>query len=211
MNAERKVKAATGATALSGAVLWLLSHYVFKSGVPDVVTSWVYVLAPAAAAYAAGYLTRHAPQELQELLRDIQQSPPPPAAGGPPRGMPGGGGGGGGGGPYGGGGGGGEYGSPGGSAVTPGTGGGGAASSGSAITPGSGGGSHASAMTVPLGYASPLYGSLRSPDAHAAPGGRWTILGWAGRDGDRHWFPVPVVIRARAVPVPAGRTTARLS
>ena len=56
---ERKVQASTGAAAVSGLVLWVLGTYVFKGTVPDAVTTVVYVLVPAATAFAAGYLTRH--------------------------------------------------------------------------------------------------------------------------------------------------------
>ena len=56
---ETKVQAATGAAAVSGLALWALGHYVFKTGVPDVVASWIYVLVPAAITFAAGYLAKH--------------------------------------------------------------------------------------------------------------------------------------------------------
>ena len=59
---ETKVQAATGAAAVSGLALWVLGHYVFKSGVPDVVASWVYVLVPGIITFAAGYLARHTPR-----------------------------------------------------------------------------------------------------------------------------------------------------
>ena len=59
---ETKVTASTGAAAVSGLALWVLGHYVFKAGVPDVVASWVYVLVPAAVTFAAGYLARHSPR-----------------------------------------------------------------------------------------------------------------------------------------------------
>jgi hypothetical protein len=59
---ERKVQASMGAAAVSGLALWALGHYVFKGGVPDVVTSWVYVLVPAVLTFAAGYLARHTPR-----------------------------------------------------------------------------------------------------------------------------------------------------
>jgi hypothetical protein len=56
---EAKVQAATSAAAASGLALWLLGHYVFKAGVPDVVASWIYVIVPAAITFAAGYLAKH--------------------------------------------------------------------------------------------------------------------------------------------------------
>jgi hypothetical protein len=56
---ERKVQASTGAAAVSGLVLWVLGTYVFKGTVPDAVTTVVYILVPAATAFAAGYLTKH--------------------------------------------------------------------------------------------------------------------------------------------------------
>ena len=68
---ETKVKASTGAAAASGLALWVLGHYVFKSGVPDVIASWVYVLVPGVLAAAAGYLAPHTSRP---------GPPPPPAA-----------------------------------------------------------------------------------------------------------------------------------
>lgn len=59
---EKKVQASTGAAAVSGLVLWVLGTYVFKGTVPDAVTTVVYVLVPAATAFAAGYLARHTPR-----------------------------------------------------------------------------------------------------------------------------------------------------
>ena len=57
---ETKVKASTAAAAVSGLALWALGRYVFKgSGVPDVVTSWVYVIIPGALAFGAGWLAKH--------------------------------------------------------------------------------------------------------------------------------------------------------
>jgi hypothetical protein len=59
---ETKVTASTAAAAVSGLALWTLGHYVFKSGVPDVVASWVYVLVPAVVTFGAGYLAKHTPR-----------------------------------------------------------------------------------------------------------------------------------------------------
>jgi len=56
---ETKVQASTGAAAVSGLALWALGHYVLKSGVPDVVASWIYVLVPGVLAFGAGYLAKH--------------------------------------------------------------------------------------------------------------------------------------------------------
>ncbi len=56
---EKKVQASTAAAAVSGLALWSLGHWVFKSGVPDVVASWVYVLVPGVITFAAGYLAKH--------------------------------------------------------------------------------------------------------------------------------------------------------
>jgi hypothetical protein len=44
---------------VSGLVLWVLGTYVFKGTVPDAVTTVVYILVPAATAFAAGYLAKH--------------------------------------------------------------------------------------------------------------------------------------------------------
>ena len=59
---ETKVQASTAAAAVSGLALWTLGHYVFRTGVPDVVASWVYVLVPAAVTFGAGYLAKHTPR-----------------------------------------------------------------------------------------------------------------------------------------------------
>jgi len=56
---ERKVTASTGAAGVSGLVLWILGHYVFKTVVPDVIASWIYVIVPGAITFVAGYLTKH--------------------------------------------------------------------------------------------------------------------------------------------------------
>jgi len=57
---ETKVKASTAAAAVSGLALFALGRYVFKgSGVPDVVTSWVYVIVPGVLAFGAGWLAKH--------------------------------------------------------------------------------------------------------------------------------------------------------
>jgi hypothetical protein len=72
---EKKVQAATAAGAVSGLALWCLGHWVFKSGVPDVVASWVYVAVPAVLTFAAGYLARHTSRAAPA------PSAPPPAAG----------------------------------------------------------------------------------------------------------------------------------
>lgn len=76
MAVETKVQAATGAAAVSGLALWALGHWVFKTGVPDVVASWIYVLVPAAITFAAGYLAKHTPRP--------GPAPAPPAPGGAP-------------------------------------------------------------------------------------------------------------------------------
>lgn len=56
---ETKVKASSAAAAVSGLALWALGRYVFKGSVPDVVTSWVYVIVASGLTFAAGYLARH--------------------------------------------------------------------------------------------------------------------------------------------------------
>ena len=71
---ETKVQAATGAAAVSGLVLWVMGHYVFKTGVPDVIASWIYVIVPAVITFAAGYFARHTPRPLPEPIPP--QEPP---------------------------------------------------------------------------------------------------------------------------------------
>jgi hypothetical protein len=75
---ERKVTASSYTAAASGLVLWALGTYVFKGNVPDVVVSWVYVLVPALATFATGYLTKHTVRV--DLLPKNVPAPPPPAA-----------------------------------------------------------------------------------------------------------------------------------
>ena len=67
---ETKVKASTGAAALSGLLLWALGRYVFKGTVPDVIASWIYAVVPGLVAGIAGYLAPHTPRPA---------IPPPPA------------------------------------------------------------------------------------------------------------------------------------
>lgn len=59
---ETKVKAATGAAAVSGFVLWILGSYVFNGEVPAPVVALVSIAVPAVFAFAAGYLARHTPR-----------------------------------------------------------------------------------------------------------------------------------------------------
>lgn len=56
---ERKVQASTAGAAVSSLALWALNRYVFKGDVPDVVTSWVYVIVASGLTFAAGYLAKH--------------------------------------------------------------------------------------------------------------------------------------------------------
>lgn len=59
---EAKVKAATGAAAVAGLLVWLLEEYVFGAAAPEAVEAAVDVLVPAAAALVAGWLARHTPR-----------------------------------------------------------------------------------------------------------------------------------------------------
>ena len=56
---EPKTQAAGVTAAASGAVLWLLSTYVFKGSVPDGVASMVYIAVPGVLAFAAAYFAPH--------------------------------------------------------------------------------------------------------------------------------------------------------
>jgi hypothetical protein len=89
---EQKVKASTGAAALSGIALWALSRYVFRGAVPDVAASWVDAIIPAAITFGAGYLARHSPRPPGDVVVTypvtVPTAPPaPPAAPAPPAGM----------------------------------------------------------------------------------------------------------------------------
>jgi hypothetical protein len=77
---ETKVKASTAAAAVSGLALWALGTYVFKGNVPDVVTSWVYVLTPAVITFAAGYVAKHTPRPVPPPAVVTPQPPPGPVA-----------------------------------------------------------------------------------------------------------------------------------
>ena len=72
---ERKVQASTGAAAVSGLALWALGTYVFKGDVPDAVTTVVYVLVPAATAFAAGYLAKHTCRPPSRAEKTLIQPP----------------------------------------------------------------------------------------------------------------------------------------
>ena len=86
MPVEKKVQASTAAAAVSGLALWALGHYVFKTGVPDVVASWVYVLVPGVITFGAGYLAKHTPRPVQATVVPAEKTlirpdgPEPPAA-----------------------------------------------------------------------------------------------------------------------------------
>lgn len=56
---EKKVTAATAASASITFVLWVLSHFVFGAEVPDAVAGIVAVVVPAIVTFVAGYVTRH--------------------------------------------------------------------------------------------------------------------------------------------------------
>jgi hypothetical protein len=56
---EPKVVAATGGSAFAGLVEWLLDTYVFHGSVPGPVGTFVYIAAPAAAAFVAGWSAKH--------------------------------------------------------------------------------------------------------------------------------------------------------
>jgi len=78
---ERKVTASSYTAAASGLVLWVLGQYVFKGDVPDVIVSWVYVLVPGLAAFAAGYFTKHTfridvKPALLPTLPEVNTAPP---------------------------------------------------------------------------------------------------------------------------------------
>lgn len=77
MAVETKVKASTTAAAVSGLALWALGRYVFKSAVPDVVASWVYVIVPGLLALAAGYLAPHTPRPAAPAAPVLAPPAPP--------------------------------------------------------------------------------------------------------------------------------------
>jgi hypothetical protein len=66
-----KVQAASLTAAVSGAALWLLSHYVFRGSVPDGIASMVYIAVPGVLAYAAGWLAPHQPRPGHDLTDEL--------------------------------------------------------------------------------------------------------------------------------------------
>jgi hypothetical protein len=78
MAVETKVQASAAAAAVSGLALWALGHYVFKTGVPDVVASWTYVIVPGALTFGAGYLARHTPRGQGEPAGNMPADMPAP-------------------------------------------------------------------------------------------------------------------------------------
>ena len=78
---ETKVTAGSLAAALSGAVIWALSTYVFKGNdVPAGLVSLIYVAIPGVLAFAAGYYTRHTPRPVPAPQRaNVTTTKPPPA------------------------------------------------------------------------------------------------------------------------------------
>lgn len=77
MPVENKVKASTAAAAVSGIVLWIIGRYAFKTGVPDVVASWVYVIVPAVVTFAAGYFAKHTNRPADVLAPVLVTASPP--------------------------------------------------------------------------------------------------------------------------------------
>ena len=71
---------------------------------------------------------------------------------------------------------------------------------------------HAAATAVlpaPARPATPPPGA-RGPGLTAAGGdpGSWTAFGWYDRDGQRHWFPEPVIIPGHSLRTGTGPVTA---
>lgn len=56
---EPKVKAASAGAAVTGLALWALGRYVFHGAVPVPVDAVVELVGPGAAAFLAGWWTRH--------------------------------------------------------------------------------------------------------------------------------------------------------
>ena len=52
---------------------------MFKTGVPDVVASWIYVIVPGVLTFGAGYLARHTPRPAAAPPR-AEKTLIPPAA-----------------------------------------------------------------------------------------------------------------------------------
>ena len=61
-NPETKVKAATGAAAVTGFMLWALATYAFHGDVPAPVEGLVAFAVPGLVTLVAGYLSRHTPR-----------------------------------------------------------------------------------------------------------------------------------------------------
>ena len=77
---ETKVTAGTASAAVAGVVLWVLTTYVFKSGMPQGLESLVYLAVPAVLAGAAGYLAPHTHRPDLGGLINVPLPPVPPPA-----------------------------------------------------------------------------------------------------------------------------------
>lgn len=59
---ETKVKAASTAGAIAGIVVSVLGHYVFKSGVPEVLQALIDAAITSGLTFLGGWLAKHTPR-----------------------------------------------------------------------------------------------------------------------------------------------------
>lgn len=84
---EAKVKAASTAGALAGIVVSVLGHYVFKSGVPEVLQALIDAAITSGLTFLAGWLAKHTPRVIDggqaggpvsPVVTDVPPTPPAP-------------------------------------------------------------------------------------------------------------------------------------
>lgn len=63
MRVETKVTAASLAAAVSGAIVWALSTFVFHGVVPEGVQTIIDIVIPAGLAFASGWVAKHTPRQ----------------------------------------------------------------------------------------------------------------------------------------------------
>ena len=79
---EAKTQAAGLAGVVSGALIWVLQTYVFKSTLNAGLVSLIYAAVPGVLAFAAAYLAPHTPRPLP-VPSVLPPNLPPPAASDP--------------------------------------------------------------------------------------------------------------------------------
>lgn len=66
---EKKVKGATFAAAVAGAVIWALNTYVIKAGTPDEIKVLLYLGIPSLLALIGGFVPHHTHRTDPDAMR----------------------------------------------------------------------------------------------------------------------------------------------